>query len=106
MHGPVEDPGVYHRALEELFTAINCGETAPEGSNAANNSGSGCISVAMLEVYNEDVRDLLAAQPGAALEISALGAGQMPPGLQPPEDHFLPPLWHVLEIKPYAAACS
>jgi hypothetical protein len=100
MHGPRHDPGIYHRALAELFTAIGCGagaSTAKEDPSAAmagaeaeacaeNANGSGRrIEVAMLEVYNDDARDLLAGAnfgkgAGGALEVSGLGAGQLPAG--------------------------
>ena len=77
MQGPPEDPGVYQRALQELFAAT--------GGNAddAGASGGGHISVAMLEIYNDDARDLLAdaiTGKAASLDVSALGAGQLPPG--------------------------
>ena len=68
MQGPVADPGVNQRALQELFAAT---------------PGNADISVAMLEIYNEDVRDLLAADSAKVLDVCALGPGQLPPGDQP-----------------------
>lgn len=80
MQGPPEDPGVYQRALQELFAAT--------GGNAehAHAPGGGYISVAMLEIYNDDARDLLAdavTGKAASLDVSGLGAGQLPPGTMP-----------------------
>ncbi|KAK9902101.1 hypothetical protein WJX75_004452 [Coccomyxa subellipsoidea] len=79
MQGPPEDPGVYQRALQELFAAM--------GGNAehAHAPGGGYISVAMLEIYNDDARDLLAdavTGKAASLDVSGLGAGQLPPGVE------------------------
>ena len=93
MQGPSEDPGINIRALRDLFAA-----TAAEGD--ALGDGDVHISVAMLEIYNEEIRDLLAstgdaASPGGVkssgrgLDISAMGAGQLPPGALLP--HCLPP---------------
>ena len=75
MHGPAEDPGLYMRALQDLFAA-----TAADGLAAADAPAS--IAVAMLEIYNEEARDLLAPGRGLpkALEVSGLGAGQLPAG--------------------------
>ena len=70
MQGPEEDPGVYQRALQELFSATSGNEASPGAD----------ISVAMLEIYNEDVRDLLAADSAKALDVCGLGPGQLPPG--------------------------
>ena len=74
MHGPAEDPGVYARALQDLFAAADGGDAAADGGAR--------IAVAMLEIYMEEVRDLLAAGRGSrALEISGLGAGQLAAGV-------------------------
>lgn len=70
MQGPEDDPGVYQRALQELFSAAS-GDKASPGAD---------ISVAMLEIYNEDVRDLLASDSTKSLDVCALGPGQLPPG--------------------------
>ena len=84
MQGTPGNPGIYVRALQHLFAAT--------ATDDGDSSETGCtdISVAMLEIYNEDVRDLLAAHspPGAlptgpagkCLEVSGLGAGQLPAG--------------------------
>ena len=74
MQGPADDPGVYQRSLQELFSA-----TAGNGVSQAAD-----ISIAMLEIYNEDVRDLLASEPSKALDVCSLGPGQLPPGAFPP----------------------
>ena len=70
MQGPEDDHGVYQRALRELFSAAS-GYKASPGAD---------IGVAMLEIYNEDVRDLLASDPTKSLDVCALGPGQLPPG--------------------------
>lgn len=70
MQGPENDPGVYQRALQEMFCATS-GKDVSQGAE---------ISVAMLEIYNEDVRDLLASESGKALDVCGLGPGQLPPG--------------------------
>ena len=72
MQGPAADPGVYQRALSELFSATSGREACPGAD----------ISVAMLEIYNEDVRDLLADDSARPLDVCALGPGQLPPGAQ------------------------
>lgn len=73
MQGPADDPGVYQRALQELFSAT-AGNGVSQGAD---------ISVAMLEIYNEDVRDLLASDSSKALDVCGLGPGQLPPGVVP-----------------------
>lgn len=74
MQGPAADPGVYQRALQELFSATSGNQAGPGAE----------VSVAMLEIYNEDVRDLLTNADSAAakpLDVCALGPGQLPPGV-------------------------
>ncbi|CAL5228511.1 g11661 [Coccomyxa viridis] len=71
MQGPEDDPGVYQRALQELF----CATSGSEVSQGAD------ISVAMLEIYKEDVRDLLASESSKALDVCGLGPGRLPPGV-------------------------
>lgn len=71
---------MYQRALQELFASMGGG--GGNGADASVPTG-GHISVAMLEIYNDDARDLLADQltgKAASLDVSALGAGQLPPG--------------------------
>ena len=41
------------------------------------------ISVAMLEIYNESVRDLLGGLSPPTLEVSGLGPGELQPGALP-----------------------
>ena len=72
MQGPAADPGVNQRALLELFSATSGHEASPGAD----------ISVAMLEIYNEDVHDLLADGSARQLDVCALGPGQLPPGVQ------------------------
>ena len=72
MQGPAADPGVNQRALLELFSATSGHEACPGAD----------ISVAMLEIYNEDVHDLLADESARQLDVCALGPGQLPPGVQ------------------------
>ncbi len=82
MHGPPEDPGVYQRALQELFAATGSAPAEADADAGAAVLG-GHISVAMMEIYNDDARDLLAdtlTGKAASLDVSALGAGQLPPG--------------------------
>ncbi|PRW21080.1 kinesin KIFC3 isoform X3 isoform B [Chlorella sorokiniana] len=72
MMGPEQDPGLSVRALQALFDIT---ATEAEGGHRRT------ISVSMLEVYNEALRDLLAAGAEAAkLDVSAMGAGQLAPG--------------------------
>ena len=72
MQGPAADPGVNQRALSELFSATSAHEACPGAD----------ISVAMLEIYNEDVRDLLADDSARPLDVCGLGPGQLPPGVR------------------------
>ena len=82
MEGPCDDRGVNHRALAELFRLA---DERADGYEYA-------IVVSMMEVYNEQVRDLLddagarsAASPSAAkgLEVRlGPGGGSVVPGLQ------------------------
>ena len=54
MQGPPSDPGVYARSLEELFSVIDQRKQTHEYS----------ISVSMVEIYNETIRDLLVGKKG------------------------------------------
>ncbi|KAI3430807.1 hypothetical protein D9Q98_009218 [Chlorella vulgaris] len=80
MMGPGDAPGLSVRALQALF-----GITAAEQADGQQRS----ISVSMLEVYNESLRDLLSSSsngsPEAAskpLDVSAMGAGQLAAGAE------------------------
>ncbi|KAI8466291.1 MAG: the Kifc3 motor domain in complex with Adp [Monoraphidium minutum] len=86
MQGPPEAPGVNARALQELFRIA---EEEPDRDWS--------FSVAVMEIYNEAVHDLLALSapppgnggggPGAdavsrcTRDVSALGAGELPPNM-------------------------
>lgn len=75
MEGTQQAPGVNVRALQELFR-IGAEESASTGQRWE-------FSVAMMEIYNESVLDLLRAGDAVArpVEVSGLGAGEMPPGM-------------------------
>ncbi|WIA19756.1 hypothetical protein OEZ85_005672 [Tetradesmus obliquus] len=89
MDGPADNPGINTRALQELFSIA---------ADEVDHSWS--FQVAMLEIYNEAVRDLLAMSAsigggsGAAsaaavaaaasahtVEVSGLPAGELPPNM-------------------------
>ncbi|ESP03749.1 hypothetical protein LOTGIDRAFT_136951 [Lottia gigantea] len=73
MEGPQNDPGINQRALQELFS-----ETQERGIDWEYS-----ISVSVLEIYNENIRDLLNDE-GLKLEIKmkADGGGLHVPGLK------------------------
>lgn len=72
MGGPVENRGVNTRALQDLFAI------AQERTEEFNTT----ITVSMLEVYNEDIRDLLKADDGGdKLEVRQGEFGNHVPGL-------------------------
>ncbi|PSC71702.1 kinesin KIFC3 isoform X4 isoform A [Micractinium conductrix] len=72
MMGPRADPGLSVRALRALFEI-----TSAEAADGQRRS----ITVSMLEVYNEALRDLLtAAEASGKLDVSAMGAGQLAAG--------------------------
>lgn len=72
MSGPVDNRGVNTRALEELFTK------ARDRSGEWNDT----ISVSLLEVYNEEIRDLLAeGKSDEKLEVKMGEFGNHVPGL-------------------------
>ena len=73
MAGPPGNCGVNTRALEELFNK----------SRARRNDYNDVITVSVLEVYNEDIRDLLTESNGEKLEVrqSTDGSGNCVPGL-------------------------
>ncbi|XP_029000357.1 kinesin-like protein KIFC3 isoform X3 [Betta splendens] len=84
MEGVAEDPGINQRALRLLFSEVM--EKAPDWDYT--------ISVSMVEIYNETLRDLLGENPTDKLDIKLNpdGSGQLyVPGLtnftvQSPED--------------------
>ncbi|KAJ1458731.1 P-loop containing nucleoside triphosphate hydrolase protein [Pelagophyceae sp. CCMP2097] len=71
MEGPLEDRGVYFRALAELF------EFRDEKGQPLQ------ITLSMLEIYNETIRDLLVLKTGGQpkLEIRQTQTGHNVPGL-------------------------
>jgi kinesin family member C2/C3 len=73
MAGPPDNCGVNTRALEELFTK----------SRKRQADYVDVITVSVLEVYNEDIRDLLTESNGEKLEVrqSSDGSGNCVPGL-------------------------
>ncbi|MEW5300189.1 MAG: hypothetical protein WDW36_003136 [Sanguina aurantia] len=75
MEGSSDSPGINSRALEELFRI-----SAEEGTEAGS---SWSVEMSMLEIYQEAVHDLLRAPTEAmrSLDVSALGAGEVPAGL-------------------------
>ncbi|KAK1416632.1 hypothetical protein QVD17_25747 [Tagetes erecta] len=93
MEGTNENRGVNFRTLEELFRVIN------ERKNQIRYE----ICVSVLEVYNEQIRDLLlpSSQPGVAakrLEIRQIGEGlHHVPGLVEAKVSDMGEVWEVLK---------
>lgn len=71
MMGPPSNPGVNTRALGELF----------ERSAARRAEYNDVITVSVLEVYNEQIRDLLVEGGGDKLEVRTGEHGNFVPGL-------------------------
>lgn len=65
-HDPHPDEGVIPRATRELFRLV---EEKPEGSHS--------IEVSIVEVYNNDIRDLLSRDPNAKHDLVTGGDGQL-----------------------------
>ncbi|XP_055401453.1 kinesin-like protein KIFC2 isoform X5 [Bubalus kerabau] len=63
MEGPPEDPGIAPRALQSLFREMGTG-------------GQHRVTLSMVEIYNEAVRDLLAPGPPQRLAVRQGPAGQ------------------------------
>ncbi|XP_036137126.1 kinesin-like protein KIFC2 isoform X2 [Molossus molossus] len=63
MEGPPEDPGIAPRALQSLFREMRTG-------------GQHQVTLSMVEIYNEAVRDLLAPGPPERLAVRQGPAGQ------------------------------
>ncbi|XP_054446583.1 kinesin-like protein KIFC2 isoform X2 [Pteronotus mesoamericanus] len=63
MEGPPEDPGIAPRALQSLFREMRTG-------------AQHCVTLSMVEIYNEAVRDLLAPGPPERLVVRQGPAGQ------------------------------
>ncbi|KAG9439362.1 hypothetical protein H6P81_019527 [Aristolochia fimbriata] len=100
MEGTEDARGVNYRTLEELFRIID------ERKGVFKYD----ISVSVLEVYNEQIRDLLmsASQPGAAakrLEIKQVAEGvHHVPGLVEANVHNMNEVWDVLQTGTNARA--
>ncbi|KAL6959539.1 hypothetical protein U1Q18_039692 [Sarracenia purpurea var. burkii] len=89
MEGTEQNRGVNYRTLEELF------KTAKERSETFTYS----ISVSVLEVYNEQIRDLLAASPTSKkLEIKQATEGfHHVPGIVEARVENIREVWNVLQ---------
>jgi len=77
MRGTAEDPGVIPRAVEEVFALV--------GEEGSGDASSIAVSVSYMEIYNEEIRDLLAEgdRRGLALGIgSRQDGGMVVQGLQ------------------------
>lgn len=99
MEGTEENRGVNYRTLEELFRVAN----ERKGQFKYD------ISVSVLEVYNEQIRDLLASpQPGQTvkkLEIKQMAEGiHHVPGLVEAQVHSMNEVWEVLQTGSSARA--
>ena len=68
MGGTDAAAGIHSRAADLLFASLDDSDTAE----------SATVELAMMEIYCDQVRDLLADDPQAKLEVSGLGAAQLP----------------------------
>ena len=71
MQGPKENPGVFTRAINELFRMIK--ERQDDYEYA--------LEIALMEIYNENLRDLFGKDQNAKLEIKQGPNGNFVPGL-------------------------
>lgn len=100
MEGTHDNRGVNYRTLEELFRV----------ANERNGLFKYDISVSVLEVYNEQIRDLLASptQPGHTvkkLEVKQVAEGvHHVPGLVEAQVHTMNEVWDVLQTGSSARA--
>ncbi|KAH9313775.1 hypothetical protein KI387_022402, partial [Taxus chinensis] len=100
MEGTEENRGVNYRTLEELFRV----------ANERNGLFAYDISVSVLEVYNEQIRDLLASPPHQGqivkkLEIKQVAEGvHHVPGLVEAQVHTMGEVWEVLQTGSSARA--
>lgn len=100
MEGTHDNRGVNYRTLEELFRV----------ANERNGLFKYDISVSVLEVYNEQIRDLLASptQPGHTvkkLEVKQVAEGvHHVPGLVEAQVHTMNEVWEVLQTGSSARA--
>ncbi|KAG0473233.1 hypothetical protein HPP92_015090 [Vanilla planifolia] len=90
MEGTEQNRGVNYRTLEELFKVA--GERKDEFEYN--------ISVSVLEVYNEQIRDLLATSPSSKkLEVKQAGEGFHPvPGIVEAKVGNINEVWNVLQV--------
>lgn len=72
MEGPTDNPGVNSRALAELFSNIN---------SRADANFKYQISVTVLEIYNDEVHDLLSGDAKKSLDVRQGPNGVFVPGL-------------------------
>uniref|UniRef100_A0A0D9VNL2 Kinesin-like protein n=1 Tax=Leersia perrieri TaxID=77586 RepID=A0A0D9VNL2_9ORYZ len=95
MEGTDRNRGVNYRTLEELF------KIAEERKETVTYN----ISVSVLEVYNEQIRDLLASSPSSKkLEIKQAGEGQHVPGIVEAKVESIKEVWGVLQAGSNARA--
>ncbi|XP_010531348.1 PREDICTED: kinesin-like protein KIN-14A isoform X2 [Tarenaya hassleriana] len=96
MEGTPQNRGVNYRTLEQLF------EVAKERRETVSYN----ISVSVLEVYNEQIRDLLATSPGSKkLEIKQSPEGSHHvPGLVEAKVESINEVWNVLQAGSNARA--
>lgn len=95
MEGTEANRGVNYRTLEELFKIAN--------ERTETNSYS--ISVSVLEVYNEQIRDLLAIETTKKLEIKQASEGSHHiPGIVEAKVENIQQVWNVLQAGSSARA--
>ncbi|XP_068656852.1 kinesin-like protein KIN-14R isoform X2 [Aristolochia californica] len=96
MEGTERNRGVNYRTLEELFKV----------ANERKDTFSYQISVSVLEVYNEQIRDLLATSPSSKkLEIRQAGEGSHHvPGIVEAKVENIKEVWNVLQAGSNARA--
>ncbi|XP_047959009.1 kinesin-like protein KIN-14R [Salvia hispanica] len=95
MEGTEENRGVNYRTLEELFKIAN----ERTETNTYN------ISVSVLEVYNEQIRDLLAIETSKKLEIKQASEGSHHiPGIVEAKVENIQQVWNVLQAGSSARA--
>ncbi|KAJ3674529.1 hypothetical protein LUZ60_005145 [Juncus effusus] len=88
MEGTLENRGVNYRTLEELFRIVK----EREGLFRYD------ITVSVLEVYNEQIHDLLQSQPAKRLEVKQVSEGvHHVPGLMEAPVHDMLEAWSVLQ---------
>ncbi|XP_057783910.1 kinesin-like protein KIN-14R [Salvia miltiorrhiza] len=95
MEGTEANRGVNYRTLEELFKTAN--------ERTETNTYS--ISVSVLEVYNEQIRDLLAIETSKKLEIKQASEGSHHiPGIVEAKVENIQQVWNVLQAGSSARA--